>query len=66
MNGIPKLKKYQYEKTYKCSRKSDNQVIFSNDVSGEIHEDIPRDEIQGCLEVWLEGLKRGEYRINLF
>ncbi|MBV7276417.1 hypothetical protein I6U48_26410 [Clostridium sp. PL3] len=66
MKGIPKLKKYQYEKIYKCLRKSDNHIIYSNAISVEAHEDILRDEIQGCLEVWLEGFKRGEYRINLF
>ena len=66
MNSIPRLKKYPYGKIYKCLKKCNNQVVFSNAISVEFYEEIPRDEIQGCLEAWLEEIRRGEYRINLF
>lgn len=65
MNNIPKLKKYSFDKIYKSLSNCDKQALFSNVNSVKFNEEIPRDEIEGCLEAWLEGLKKGYYRINL-
>ena len=65
MNNIPKLKKYSCGKIYRYLSTLDKQEDFSNTRSVEFYEEIPRDNIQGCLEAWLEALKKGYYRINL-
>jgi hypothetical protein len=42
------------------------EVYFFKILSVEFYEGMPEDNIQGCLEIWMEGLKKGYYRINLF